>query len=240
MEQWKTAHLHAFIRIMTQELLRSIEGNDLNQAKDIANQIQALNTVADEKHIKLEKDFATLKTKYDDNCAKIISFSGIEKKMEALKVESGSSVSIVLSNENKKLRNDIKTLKNELDECKAKIARLETDKDDHENKLNPQLSEGKYLEKRDPKNKIEALKAKLKQKEKELNDSESRFFGSKVRINVLENENKNLRMEIGSLKDQTQSYEYEQLKAKYLKLENEFKDVIAMCDIYAKDAKESN
>ena len=59
MEELKTRHPHAFIQIMTQELSRSIEENDLAQAKNIGNEIEALNTVADENHKKLGKQRLT-------------------------------------------------------------------------------------------------------------------------------------------------------------------------------------
>ena len=57
-------------------------------------------------------------------------------------------------------------------------------------------------------------------------------------MNSLQNETKNLSLEIETLKKQSQSYE--QLKTKYQKLENEFKDKKAISEIYAKDAKESH
>ena len=63
MEDWKNRHPHAFINIMSQELLRSLEENDLTQSKTIGNEIQALNTLAEENHKKLEKELEFAKAK---------------------------------------------------------------------------------------------------------------------------------------------------------------------------------
>ena len=71
MEEWKNRHPHTFIGMMAQELLRSVEENDLTQTKDLGNQIQTLNSVAEQNYKKLENDFANLKVELDENKAKI-------------------------------------------------------------------------------------------------------------------------------------------------------------------------
>ena len=94
MEEWKKRHPHAFIQIMTQELLRSIDENDLDQAKDIANQIQALNTVADEIHKKTEYNYEGLanlvsefRSGYLDLVKKDFETEELEDRMETLNVK---------------------------------------------------------------------------------------------------------------------------------------------------------
>ena len=347
MEEWKKRHPHTFIGMMAQELLRSVEENDLTQTKDLGNQIQTLNSVAEQNHKKLENDFANLKVELDENKAKIakmeaekkdhdqkieasdvalqkaiddsanqhkekdIRIQNLEAQIKDLEAETSEndvsklrekctnlqqSFTNFLAKQNtadqltekletqiqeftsklKDSEDEVESLQKDLVDCNAKISGLVTDMNNYiqksdvlanhlndqvkeknikiedleaqieelKAKLKPQISEGKSSEKRDLENKMEALKARLKRKEKELKDkekelteSESRFFGSKVRINVLENETKNLSIEIETLKKQTQSYE--QLKAKYLKVETEFKDFKAISKIHAKHAKVS-
>ena len=94
MEEWKKRHPHAFIQIMTKELLRSIDENDLDQAKDIANQIQALNTVADEIHKKTEYNYeglanlvGELRSGYLDLVKKDFETEELEDRMETLNVK---------------------------------------------------------------------------------------------------------------------------------------------------------
>ena len=75
MEDLKKRHPHTFINIMSKELLRSLEENDLTQSKKIGNEIQALNTVAEENHKKLEKGFSNLKiAQYLNLLYKLTSF----------------------------------------------------------------------------------------------------------------------------------------------------------------------
>ena len=198
MEEWKNRHPHTFIGIMTQELLRSVEENELTQTKDIGNQIQVLNTVAEENHKKLENDLATLKKELDENKAQIAKLEA-EKKDQ----DQTSETSMKLNEENKieekntKAENLVIHLKNfisrfkgseenseslqkELDENKSKIAGLETEKEDHDK--NPESFDNLVGLRQDCNETANKLKdTKIKDLQKEVEDLTSKLMDSEDR-----------------------------------------------------------
>ena len=110
MEDWKNRHPHAFINIMSQELLRSLEGNDLTQSKNIGNEIQALNTVAEENYKKLKKEL-------DDANVRIA-------KLETEKKDLNQEIEV--SENSVKLQNNFDKAGIKLVEKDTKIQTLET------------------------------------------------------------------------------------------------------------------
>ena len=90
MEDLKNRHPHTFIGMMAQELLRSVEENDLTETKNLGNQIRALTTVAEDKYKKLENEFANLKNELDENKAKIAQMED-EKKDYVQKFEASEN-----------------------------------------------------------------------------------------------------------------------------------------------------
>ena len=126
MEGWKKRHPHTFINIMSKELLRSLEENDLTQSKKIGNEIQALNTVAEENHKKLENDFAKLKTELEDAKAKIERLE-TDNKDHYQEIEASESFV--------KLQNDFDEAVTKLQEKDTTIGNIETQIEDFISKI---------------------------------------------------------------------------------------------------------
>ena len=239
MEELKTRHPHAFIQIMTQELLRSVEENDLDQAKNIGNEIQALNTMADENHKKLGKDFVSLTNELKDAKVKIDKLEDEKKKYDQKAETSENTV--------EPHQDSVQVVK-ELQEKDSKIVDLGTQIEDLKSKLKNSEEKSELMKKdfvmklqKAKEDMSEAIKIQLATNEK-LALTKKNLDGimeasklENVRISNLEEENKKLNLENKTLKNQSISFKL--LKAKYRKLENESKETETKMEILAKESK---
>ena len=88
MEDSNKHHQNSLINLMTLKLMRSIQEKDLILAHNLGNQILALNTMAEERHNKLEIDLENLKIELENANTNIKIHERTEASERFLKLQS--------------------------------------------------------------------------------------------------------------------------------------------------------
>ena len=167
MEDWKKRHPHALINIMSQELLRSLEENDLTQSKTIGNEIQALNTVAEENQKKLKKELEFAK-------AKIAKLENGNKNLNQ-EIEASENVEKIME-----LHPEFDEAVKKLQEKDTKIQALETQIEELKHDLDQNVHD------------LEASERKLAFAKRNIENMTQELKLKNTRVSTLENENNNL------------------------------------------------